>query len=135
MKTLTQLAVLSLLSLGGCTTPFRAPTEVAHIILERGDSKTVRVTKLWLERKHGTLAARGLVTRRLDATDTSRTHLDVTLFDARGRILRATKERFQPQQIPPHYRTPADATYSISLEPLPSDTARIRVQAHEGHHS
>lgn len=120
--------------LAGCVTPFRAPPDVAHIKLERADSPVVMVEKIWLERKKGPLVLSGYVLKRLGTEDTTGTHLDVTLFDAAGRVLRSTMEHFEPRQIPNRYRRPADASYRIALDPLPAGTARIEVRAHEGSH-
>jgi len=129
--TLTGVAILS-----GCAAPFRAPPDVAHIQLSRtNDSTTVMVSKIWLERKRGALLVRGYVVKRLSVTDTTGTHLDVTLFDASDKELRSTVEHFLPRQIPRLYRRPDYSSYNISLDPLPATTARIDVRAHEGNHS
>lgn len=129
------LLVLGAAALAGCATPFRPPPDVAHIKLDRADSPLVRVEKIWLERKHGPLVVTGYVLRRLETEDTTGTHLDVTLFDASGQVLRRTVEHFEPRQIPRRYRRPDDATYRVALDPLPPGTARIEVRAHEGNHS
>ena len=134
MKTKLWLLVLAA-GFAGCVTPFRAPGDVAHIKLDRVDSPLVRVEKIWLERKHGPLVVTGYVLRRLETEDTSGTHLDVTLFDVGGRVLRSTVEHFEPRQIPRRYRRPDDAAYRVVLDPLPPGTARIEVRAHEGNHS
>ena len=120
--------------LAGCATPFRAPPEVAHIQLERVDSPVVMVTKIWLEKKEGPLAVTGYVVKRLSADDTTQTHLDVTLYDAAGQILRKTVEHFEPRQIPRRHRMPDSGTYRVTLDPLPPGTTRIEVRAHEGTH-
>lgn len=120
--------------LAGCATPFRPPPDVAHLRLDRVDSPVVRVEKVWLERKNGPLVVKGFVLKRLDATDTTQTHLDVTLFDADGHVLRSTVEYFEPRQIPRRYRRPDDAPYRVVLDPLPVGTTRIEVRAHEGPH-
>ena len=120
--------------LPGCATPFRAPTEVAHIQLERVDSPVVVVDKIWLEKKQGPLVVTGYVVKRLSADDTTQTHLDVTLFDAAGQILRRTVEHFEPRQIIRRHRLPASGEYRVMLDPLPPGTARIEVRAHEGTH-
>lgn len=136
MKPIRPHLILALAALGlaGCVTPFRAPADVAHIKLERVDSPVVRVEKIWLERKSGPLVVKGFVLKRLEATDTTRTHLDVTLYDSAGRALRQSVEHFEPRQIPRRYRRPDDATYSVVLDPLPRETVRIEVRAHEGEH-
>ncbi len=120
--------------LAGCATPFRAPPEVAHIQLERADSPVVMVTKIWLEKKRGPLVVTGYVTKRLSADDTTQTHLDVTLYDAAGQILRNTVEHFEPRQIPRRRRIPDSVAYRVTLDPLPPGTTRIEVRAHEGTH-
>lgn len=135
MKTalILSLGVAGLL-LAGCATPFRAPSDVAHLKLERVDSPVVVVEKIWLERKNGPLVVTGYVVKRLEAEDTTQTHLDVTLYDAAGQVLRSSVEHFEPRQIPHRYRRPDYATYRVSLDPLPAGTARVEVRAHEGVH-
>ncbi len=134
MKTLNQVlsATIAVFGLVGCATPFRAPPDVAQIQLERVDSPVVIVEKIWLERKGGPLVVRGFVLKRLEAEDTTQTHLDVTLYDATGQVLRQTVEHFEPRQIPRRYRRPDDAIYRVPLDPLPPGTFRIEVRAHEG---
>ncbi|MCB1103267.1 MAG: hypothetical protein H7A44_11160 [Opitutaceae bacterium] len=135
MKTLPCLLLLGVVGLPGCATPFRAPSDVAHIKLERVDSPVVRVEKVWLERKKGPLVVKGYIVKRLEAEDTTQTHLDVTLYDAAGAVLRSTVEQFEPRQIPRRYRRPDYASYSVPLDPLPGGTVCIEVRAHEGNHS
>ncbi len=135
MKANPWLMILAAIVLTGCATPFRAPPDVAHIKLERADSPVVVVEKIWLERKTGPLVVKGYIVKRLEAEDTTQTHLDVTLYDAAGSVLRSSVEHFEPRQILHHYRRPAYASYSVPLDPLPSGTVRIEVRAHEGKHS
>ena len=125
------LLLVSAVGLSGCVTPFRPPADVAHIKLERSDSGTVVVSKIWLERKKGPLVVTGYVLKRLKAEDTTGTHLDVTLFGADGEVLRTSVEHFEPRQIPLRYRVPDSASYRIPLDPLPAGTARILVGAHD----
>lgn len=136
MKTIHSVITISLaaLALAGCATPFRAPADAAHIKLERVDSPVVVVEKIWLERKHGPLAVTGYVIRRLSADDTTQTHLDVTLYDSSGRVLRSTVEHFEPRQINDRVRRHGDARYRVELGLLPEDISRIEVRAHEGEH-
>ncbi|AOS44081.1 hypothetical protein Verru16b_01142 [Lacunisphaera limnophila] len=134
MKPNLWLILLASAALAGCATPFRAPEDVSHIKLDTADSRLVRVEKVWLEGKQGHLAVRGYVLKRLNNDDTSGTHLDVTLFDADGRVLRSTVEHFEPRRIPPRFRRPHSASYRVMLDPLPVGTVRIEVRAHEGHH-
>lgn len=135
MKTapVLSLGVAGLL-LAGCATPFRAPSDVAHIKLDRVDSPVVVVEKIWLERKKGPLVVTGYILKRLEVEDTTQTHLDVTLYDSAGQVLRTSVEHFEPRQIPRRYRRPDDAIYRVTLDPLPAGTARIEVRAHEGVH-
>jgi len=135
MKTNLWLIILAAAALAGCATPFRAPPDVAHIKLERVDSPVVVVEKIWLERKNGPLVVKGYVVKRLEAENTTQTHLDVTLYDAAGAVLRSTVGHFEPRQIPRRDRRPDYASYSVPLDPLPSGTVRIEVRAHEGNHS
>lgn len=134
MKAVVMLPLMAL-ALAGCATPFRAPLDVANIKLARFDSPLVSVEKIWLERKHGPLVVTGYVIKELSTEDTTGTHLDVTLFDAGGQVLRSTVEHFEPRQIPRRYRRPDYATYRVPLDPLPAGTDRIEVRAHEGAHT
>jgi hypothetical protein len=129
------LAALALLGLAACATPFRAPASAAHIKLERVDSPVIIVEKIWLEQKQGPLAVTGYVIRRLEANDTTKTHLDVTLFDSAGRVLRSTIEHFEPRQINDRFRRHGDARYRVELQIPPAEIARIEVRAHEGEHA
>lgn len=133
----TKLLLLSgviLVFLTGCATPFRAPADVAYLTLDRTDSPVVQIEKIWLERVDGRLVVKGFVIKRLGTTDTSRTHLDVTLFDATDRVLRSTVEHFEPRQINERFRRHSDASYQVVLDPLPPGATRIEVRAHEGAH-
>lgn len=73
MKFILFIITTAALLLAGCATPFRAPADVAHIVLERGDSSVVIVEKIWLERKQGPLVVKGYVLKRLNVTDTTQT--------------------------------------------------------------
>jgi hypothetical protein len=132
---LVLLAAIAFFGLAGCATPFRAPPDVAYIKLDRVDSPLVRVEKIWLERKQGPLVVTGYVIKRLETEDTTGTHLDLTLYDAAGQVLRRTVEHFEPQQIPRRSRLPDYATYRVTLDPLPTGTTRIEVRAHEGNNA
>lgn len=132
--TTTACLSLSLLLLAGCATPFRAPPDVRGIQLDRVGSPVVVVEKIWLERKGGPLTVKGYVQKHLVADDTTQTHLDVTVYDASGRVLRSTVGNFEPRQIRRQWRRPAYASFAVALDPLPSGTARIEVRAHEGQH-
>jgi len=94
----------------------------------------VEVEKIWLERKAGPLTLKGYVQKHLAADDTTQTHLDVTLYDSAGRVLRSTVEHFEPRQIRPQWRRPGYGTYEVALDPLPAGTTRIEVRAHEEAH-
>lgn len=130
----TPVLTLALLFLTNCATPFRAPSDVRDIKLERVGSSVVEVDKIWLERKAGPLVLKGSVVKQLAAADTTQTHLDVTLYDSVGRVLRATVEHFEPRQIHHAWRRPGYGAYKVVLDPLPTGTARIEVRAHEGAH-
>jgi hypothetical protein len=125
---------LAAFGLAGCVTPFRAPADAAHIKLERVDSPVVIVEKIWLERKTGPLAVTGYVIKRLQADDTTQTHLDVTLYDTTGRALRSTVEHFEPRQIRSRVHRHDDARYHVMFDVPPENIARIEVRAHEGSH-
>jgi hypothetical protein len=133
MKIIPLLSLASLL-LAGCATPFRAPDDVAHLKLTRVDSPLVIVDKVWLERKHGPLVVTGYVIKRLESEDTTRTHLDITLYDANDRELRSTMALFEPRQLIRRHRTIPLGVYRAVLDPLPDNTSRVEVRAHEGDH-
>ena len=126
--------MLAALLAPGCTTPFRPPPDLAQVRLQGVDSPVVLVEKIWLERKDGQLALRGYVLKRLAATDTTGTHLDVTLYDAGGRVLRTSTESFTPRQIVRRHRRPDYATFNVVLDPLPPGVVRIEVRADETVH-
>jgi hypothetical protein len=131
----TAFLPLVLLLLVSCATPFRAPPDVRGIKLERIGSPVVEVDKIWLERKAGQLVLKGSVVKQLAAEETTRSHLDVTLYDPVGRVLRSTVEYFEPRQLRRLWRQPGYGTYQVTLDPLPEGTARIEVRAHEGIHA
>jgi hypothetical protein len=121
--------------LAGCTAPFFAPADVSHIKLESVDSPAVIVGKIKLVRKQGTVFVTGYVLKRLGASDTTQTHLDVTLYDSAGIELSRTVEHFEPRQIPRRIRRrPAHAVFRVALDLLPPETARLEIKAHEGSH-
>lgn len=134
MKTPAAFIAFGALTLAGCAMFPRPPADVAYLELETEDSPVVRVTKIWLERKNGPLVVAGYVVKRIDAKDTTNTHIDVTLFDHDGQVLRQTVEHFEPRQIPRRRRMPDYASYRVVLGPLPPGTAGIEVRAHEGEH-
>lgn len=125
------LCGMILMAMTGCSIPFRAPPDVADIALERVDSPVVVVDKIWLERKNGVLVVTGYVLKRLHATDTTRTHLEVTLYDKTGHVLRSTVTHFTPREIIRRQSRPAFGRYRVPLDPLPPNTARIKVAARE----
>lgn len=133
MKSLS-LGFVAVLLLAGCATGGRAPADVAHLELVPGDSPLVAVTRTWLQRKEGRLLLSGYVLRKFETKDTTGTHLDITILDAGGRVLRQSVEHFEPRQIPLRRRMPDSANFGIALDPLPAAAARIEVRAHEGPH-
>jgi hypothetical protein len=129
------LILLGVVSLTGCASFLRTPSNLAHIKLETVDSPVVLTETVWLERKDDIAVVTGYVVKRLDVKDTTATHLDITLLDGTGSVLREIGAHFEPRQIPRRYRRPDYATYRVPLDPLPASTARIIVRAHEGNHS
>ena len=120
--------------LAGCASTPLTPPSLSHVALTNGDSPLVRVSSVRLERKDEKLILRGYVLRQFEARDTTPTHLDVTLFDGAGNALKRMTGNFEPRQIPRRPRMPDSAAYTIPLDTLPPETARIDVQAHEGNH-
>lgn len=134
MKKPAALLAFGALTLAGCAMFRRPPADVAYLELTTEDSPVVRVTKIWLERKKGPLVVSGYVVKQIEVKDTTNTHIDVTLFDRDGQVLRRTIEHFEPRQIPRRWRMPDYASYRVVLDPLPPGTAGIEVRAHEGEH-
>ena len=108
---------------------------MVNVRLVRIDSPLIAVEKIWLERKHGPLILKGYVLKRLSADDTRLSHLDVILYGADGQVLRSTIENFEPRQIQRQGQRPGVGSYRVVLDPLPADTVRIEVRAHEGTHA
>jgi hypothetical protein len=128
-------AAAVILGVTGCLTPFRSPADVAHIVLGSVDSASVYVQKVWLERNGGPLEITGYVGRNLGVENTTETHLDIVYLDSAGRVLKELAIQFEPREIPHSSRPPAgSASYRAPLDPLPSNTARIEVRAHDGPH-
>lgn len=129
------LILLGVASLTGCASFLRTPSNLAHVKLETVDSPVVLTETVWLERKDDIVVVTGYVVKRLGVNDTTATHLDITLLDGTGQVLREIGAHFEPKQIPRRYRRPDYATYRVPLAPLPAGTALIIVRAHEGNHS
>lgn len=126
------ILLLAALTLAGCTTPFRAPSDVAHLKLIPIDSVTADIDRIWLERLDGELVVRGYAHRRLESAAVGDAHVDVIWRDASGRVLRQNTAPLAapPAQVPG--RPAAPSSYRITLEPLPAGTAQIEVRAHDG---
>ena len=134
MKSINVCFLFIAACLAGCATPFHAPSDLAHITLDRGDSPLAIVEKIWLERKNGPAVVKGYVVARLGKPNTTQTHLDVSFYDSNGQLLRHTLAHFEPRQLRQTLRQPSPSSYSVIVEPLPAQTARIEVKAHEGSH-
>lgn len=135
MKSIPMILAAAALTLSACATPFRASADLASVSLEREDSPSVLVDKLWLEREGGGWRVRGSVLKRLGAPDTPGTHLDVILYDRDGTVLRSTCEDFSPARLARRGKFPAFGRYDVRLDALPAPVARITVRAHDGAHS
>jgi hypothetical protein len=135
--TLVQRILLLGFGLGfaGCTTPVPRPLEWAHIQLVTIDSTEIRLAKTWIEDREGKMTIVGLVVRQPGgARDTTVTHLDVTIFDAMGEVLHHSIEHFKPRQISTRLRPKAHARFQIEINPLPTETEVVKIQAHEALH-
>jgi hypothetical protein len=119
---------------GGCATP-RPPPDLAHIIVDRAPSSRVLVEKGWLVREHEQLFLVGEVAKQLGDPETTATHLDVRLLDRAGKVLREETVEFTPRQIPWGRRMHGHSSFRYRLDPLPPETARIEVAAHETVHT
>lgn len=118
----------------GCSTSFRTPHEAARIQLDRIGSPIIQVSTARLDRSADGLVVSGVVRRNWKALDTTQSHLDVTLYDGTGEILRHSLIQFEPRQIRRFPIQAARSSYRVFLDPLPEGTVRIEVKAHEGTH-
>lgn len=125
---------LAVIGVVGCATPFRPPSEAAHIVLQRADSPFVSVDKIWLAREGAGLVVKGYVIRQLRAETTEATHLDVTFYDAAGQVIHTQKAEFEPHEIPRHRRPTGVSRYSVPLGLPVAKVAKIEVRAHDGRH-
>lgn len=128
MKPTLPLFTLVAALLGGCSIP---PT-AGLLQVTTVDSPIVRVTRADVERAADGWRVTGLVLRRRDAGSTTATHIDVSCIAADGRVLRTTQVRFEPAEIEFRPRHAPVAHFQCALEPLPPETARIEIRAHEG---
>jgi hypothetical protein len=122
----------------GCTyapwklTPFRPPTELAHLRLEGRDSATLMVDKIWLEQYDGDHFVKGYVTPQMGVKDTTRSQVIISIRDSDGTELRSIPADFEPRQIPERSRLPhAVGTYKAHIDPLPPSAAIIVVLAND----
>jgi hypothetical protein len=113
-------------------TPFRPPTELAHLRVEARDSTTLIVDKIWLEQYDGRYFVKGYVVSQLGVKDTTRSHVVISIRDASGAELRSISADFEPRQIPERSRLPhAVGTYRAQIGPLPPSAAIIVVSAND----
>jgi len=126
--------LLTLVGLVGCITLDHVPLAAAHIKFDLVDSPVIGVEKTRLDMEDGQLVLTGYVVKIWGATDTTITHLDVTIYDFAGHILSSTVAYFEPRQIPPFRKMNGSAHYRVVITPSPEIIARIEVRAREGSH-
>jgi hypothetical protein len=127
------LPVMALLS--GCVSFIRTPPDLTHIAREHANSAKVKVRDFELVRYEGQLLLVGKVGRQFFDADTTKTHLDVTLYAADGAVLRTLTSEFSPRQILRGRRMPGSSSFQIVLDQLPPGLARVDVRAHDGDHA
>ena len=132
-RALLFLPLLALLS--GCVSFMRTPSDLTHIVREHSNSAKVKVRDFELIRYEGQFLLVGKVGRQFFDADTSKTHLDVTLYTTDGAVLRSFTTAFNPRQIHRSYRMPGSSSYQVVLDPLPPGLARVDVRAHDGEHA
>jgi len=133
MKPLLSLGVV--IGLGGCTSA-RLPPEAAAETLVSVPSAAVALYPPKLLATDGRLTLDGHVFRQNAARTTAKSHLDIALFDANGKVLLSETVSFAPRELragtsrtmaqPGHYKLP--------LGELPAGTVRIEVRAHDEAH-
>ena len=121
--------------LTGCVMFMSTPADLASIKREHVNSEKVSVRDFELIRYEDQLLLVGKVGRIYFDADTSRTHLDVTLYAADGSVLRALTSEFNPRQVYRGYRMAGTSSYRVVLDPLPPGLARVEVRAHDGEHA
>lgn len=122
-------------ALSGCVMFMNTPPDLAHIKREHVNSSKVTVRDFsLLHYKEQTLLV-GKVGRLFFEANTTKTHLDVTLFAADGSVLRSLTTEFNPRQIYAGHRMPGSSSYQVVLDPLPPGLARVEVRAHDGEHT
>lgn len=131
-RALLLLPVMALLS--GCVSLMRTPPDLIHIAREHTDSSKVKVRDFELVRYERQLLLVGKVGRQFFDADTTKTHLDVTLYATDGSVLRLVTSGFRPRQVSSGHHLPGSSSYQVVLDPLPPGTARVQVRAHEGEH-
>ena len=132
-KWLGALGALPLLA--GCVLLAPTPPQAEQVKIMRVSSPVVEVERSRIIRDKGQLVLFGQASKQLGAQDTSRTHLEVTLFDTNGAVLRKSVEHFSPAQIPwGGHRMHGHSQIRIVLDPLPPSTAVIEVRADETTH-
>ncbi len=135
MKLKSLIGLGALLAGAGCALISPTPPEAANLKIERLSSPVVNVERSRIIRDHGQLVLFGYVAKQLGVQDTTSTHLDVTLRDAQGAILRQSVEHFTPAQIPwGGHRMHGHSQIRVVLDPLPPTATTVEVRAHEGPH-
>jgi hypothetical protein len=132
-RALLLLPVMALLS--GCVSFMSTPPDLAHIVREHANSAKVKVRDFELVRYKGQLLLAGKVGRQFFDADTSKTHLDVTLYATDGSVLRALTSEFNPRQVSRGHRMPGSSSFQVVFDPLPPGLARVDVRAHDGEHA
>ena len=108
---------------------FQPPKDVAGIQLEKRDSATIIVDKMWLARENGELVIKGYVMAQSRGLDTTKARLLVSIRDGRGTELRSATLGFTPQQISRGYKSPGFSTFAWRLDPMPAGAASIVISA------
>jgi hypothetical protein len=122
-------------ALSGCVMFRSTPPDLAYIKREHSNSAKVAVREFEVIHHEGQTLLAGRVGRLFFEADTSKTHLDVTLYAADGAVLRSITAEFTPRQVYRGHRMPGSSSYRVPLDPLPPNLARITVSAHDGAHA
>jgi hypothetical protein len=137
-KLLLPSTAMALGLLSGCALPCRAPSETAHLKLERVHSGRIIIDGIFVEKNSHDkgLYLTGSVVKRLGILHTADTHLDVIVKDLRGRVLQARVTTFSPRELrrKPRLHQPV-GTYSVRIDPLPVEASIIEVRAHDEKHT
>lgn len=119
--------------LSGCLnlTPPATAAQSHGLTLETESSARVQVNGPRLQMNHGNLELAGSISKKPSASTAAFSHLDILFCDRSGAVVLTKPISFFPRMVGESRFSSKLGYYSLKLEPLPEDTARIEVRAHD----